>query len=120
MRHYVGASISQTNLVPHICLLGKATGDPAYTTLGELGDICVEEQKKTTTQQYKQSVAKKDYDAYASKLRRELVWQGSFSCAGQLCRGHFRCTLNKREPFPRSQNHLSESDEGPNGTRVHK
>ena len=58
-----------------ILLLFKATGDPAYTTLGKLADAYIK--AKVTAPDDEQSKAKSEYDAYATSLRRELVWQVS-------------------------------------------
>jgi len=59
-------------------LLGEATGDPAYTTLGKLKDACMIAKK--TDLDFEKSKANSEYDAYAKRLRRELVWQVSSSC----------------------------------------
>jgi hypothetical protein len=58
-----------------ILLLGKATGDPAYTRLGDLAAAC--NLAKRRPGDYKQSKEKKAYDAYATSLRRALVWEVS-------------------------------------------
>jgi hypothetical protein len=60
-----------------IILLGKATGDAAYTTLGKLGDAYM--MAKMTGPDVGKSKTKSDYNAYAKRLRRELVWQVSSS-----------------------------------------
>lgn len=59
-----------------IVLNGKATGDVAYTTLGKLGDAYI--RAKETGGEVEEK-AESDYNAYATRLRRELVWQVSSS-----------------------------------------
>ena len=61
-------------------LLGQATGDAAYTTLGKMGDACI--LAKETEANFKESKEHTEYEGYAARLRRELVWQVSFSCQG--------------------------------------
>ena len=76
IRCYVGACISRSYFVPHDCSDGKATGDVAYTTLGKLGDAYIRAKKTGGEVEEK---AESDYNAYATRLRRELVWQVSSS-----------------------------------------
>ena len=86
-------------------LLGQATGDAAYTTLGKMGDACV--LLKETEANFKESKEHTEYEGYAARLRRELVWQVSYSCQGAAMKGKL-CFCCIREGFPSSHLHVSE------------